>query len=98
MRSATNGYNNSYDDLMARTISQRELRNDSGGVLRAAQAGETFVITRNGTPVAELRGFPPRRFVPREEIARAARTAPRIDLDDFRADVDRVVDPYLGDG
>jgi prevent-host-death family protein len=36
-------------------ISQRQLRNDSGAVLRAVEAGETFVITSNGRPVAELR-------------------------------------------
>jgi prevent-host-death family protein len=36
-------------------ISQRQLRNDSGAVLRAVEAGETFVVTSNGRPVAELR-------------------------------------------
>ena len=40
---------------MPKSISQRELRNDSGEVLGAVQAGEEFVVTRNGTPVAELR-------------------------------------------
>ena len=37
-----------------RTISQRELRNDSAAVLREVQRGESFVVTRNGTPVASL--------------------------------------------
>ena len=36
-------------------ISQRQLRNDSGAVLRAVEAGESFVITNNGRPVGELR-------------------------------------------
>jgi len=36
-------------------ISQRQLRNESGAVLRAVEAGETFVVTSNGRPVAELR-------------------------------------------
>ena len=36
-------------------ISQRQLRNESGAVLRAVEAGESFVITNNGRPVAELR-------------------------------------------
>ena len=36
------------------TISQRQLRNDSGAVLRAVQAGGSFVITNHGTPVARI--------------------------------------------
>lgn len=78
-------------------ISQRELRNDSGAVLRDVEAGETLVITRNGTPVAELRPLGPRRFVPRERLAQAAKTAPRIDFSRFRADVDSIVDQRLDD-
>lgn len=78
-------------------ISQRELRNDSGAVLRDVEAGETLVITRNGTPVAELRPLGPRRFVPRERLAQAAKTAPRIDFERFRADVDSTVDQHLDD-
>ena len=80
---------------MARTITQRELRNDSAAVLREVQAGETLVITRNGTPVAEIRPLPPHRFVPRSLLADAARRAPRVDFARFRADLDAVVDPGL---
>jgi len=36
-------------------ISQRQLRNDSGAVMRAVEAGEVFIVTSNGRPVAELR-------------------------------------------
>lgn len=39
--------------LMA-TIPQRELRNDTAGVLRRVEAGETVRITSNGRPVADL--------------------------------------------
>jgi prevent-host-death family protein len=35
-------------------IPQRELRNDIGSVLRRAENGESFTITVNGRPVAEL--------------------------------------------
>jgi prevent-host-death family protein len=75
-----------------RTITQRELRNDSGGILREVQAGQVIIISRNGVPVAELRPLPPRRFVPRAVIADAARRAPRVDADRLRADLDAVVD------
>jgi len=40
---------------MATTIPQRELRNDVGTVLRRVEAGEEFIITVSGRPVAELR-------------------------------------------
>lgn len=77
---------------MGRNISQRELRNQSGAILREVQAGKTIVITRNGTPVAELRPLGPRRFVPRAVVAEAAVRAPRVDAARLRADVDAVVD------
>lgn len=77
---------------MSRMISQRELRNEAAAVLRQVQAGETLIVTRNGTPVAELRPLPPRRFVPRAVIAEAGRRAPRVDAARFRSDVDEVVD------
>ena len=34
------------------TVSHRELRNRSGEVLRAVEAGESFTITNGGVPVA----------------------------------------------
>jgi prevent-host-death family protein len=76
-------------------ITQRELRNDSAAVLREVQSGQTLVVTRNGTPVAELRPLPPRRFVAREVIADAAHRAPRVDYAQLRADLDAIVDPAL---
>jgi prevent-host-death family protein len=39
---------------MTETISQRELRNNSGEVLRRVQAGESYVVTNHGRPVARL--------------------------------------------
>lgn len=73
-------------------MTQRELRNDSGAVLREVQAGQTVIISRNGVPIAELRPIPPRRYVPRAAIADAARRAPRVDAGQLRADLDAVID------
>lgn len=84
-----------YLNQMDRTITQRELRNDSGAVLREVQAGETLIVTRNGVPVAELRPIQPHRFVPRLVIAEAARLAGRIDYCRFRADIDAVIDQSI---
>jgi prevent-host-death family protein len=81
---------------MSRTITQRELRNDSGAVLREVQAGQTIIVTRNGVPVAELRPVPPRRFVPRAAIADSAKRAPRVDAGRLRGDLDAVVDQAAG--
>ena len=77
---------------MSRTITQRELRNDSAAVLREIQAGQTLIVTRNGVPVAELRPVPPLCFGPRAAITAAAERAPRVDLDRFRTDLDAIVD------
>lgn len=80
---------------MNKTINQRELRNASARVLRQVQAGETLVVTRNGDPVAELRPIPPRRFVARSAIAKAAEIAEPVDVARFRADIDATVDPSV---
>lgn len=78
---------------MSRTITQRELRNDSAAVLRDVQSGQIITVTRNGMPVAELRPISRRRFVSRAAIAEAARRAPHVDFARWRADLDAVVDP-----
>ena len=83
--------------MKMRTITQRELRNQSGAVLREVEAGRTIIVTRNGTPVGELRPIKRRRFVPRATIADAAGNAARIDAAQFRADLDAVVDPHPHD-
>jgi prevent-host-death family protein len=36
------------------TIGQRELRNDNAKIIHRVLAGESFVVTRNGVPVADL--------------------------------------------
>ncbi len=82
---------------MNRVITQRELRNQSGAVLREVEAGRTIVVTRNGTPVAELRPIRPRRFALRATLAEAVARATRIDAARFRADLDAVVVPHLDD-
>lgn len=79
------------------TITQRQLRNDSAKVLRAVQEGQSMTITRNGTPVAELRPLAARRFVSRALLKEAAKTAPRIDARRFRDDIDAVIDPWVDD-
>ncbi len=82
---------------MTKTIAQRELRNENAKVIEAVAGGETFVVTRNGEPVAELRPLRAgrRTFISREEVAALASANVRIDRDQFRADLDDVIDQGL---
>ncbi|EHB56128.1 prevent-host-death family protein [Mycolicibacterium rhodesiae JS60] len=83
-----------YAGAVARTIAQRELRNESAKLMDAVAAGETFVITRHGEPVAELRPIQPGRktFTSRDDLARIAGAGVRIDPDQFRRDLDAAID------
>jgi len=81
-----------YDEVMTREITQRELRNESGKIMRALDRGASFVVTRNGVPVAELTPVRRRQSVPTEAAIAAFRGAPRVDFKRFREDVDRFVD------
>ena len=39
---------------MSQTVSHRELRNNSAGILRAVAAGESFIVTNHGSAVAVI--------------------------------------------
>ena len=82
------------------TIPARDLRNDTSGVLRRAQAGEEVVITVRGRPVARLGPLPvsQRAWMPRAELARRLRTAQadpglRADLAHLAGDTTEDLDP-----
>lgn len=77
---------------MRREITQRELRNNSGDVMRALDRGEAFVVTRNGVPVGELMPLRARRYVAAEAALAAFAGAPAISAEAFRADMDALVD------
>jgi antitoxin (DNA-binding transcriptional repressor) of toxin-antitoxin stability system len=77
---------------MAREISQRELRNQSGAIMRALDRGEEFVVTRNGVPVGELTPLQRRRFIAAEAAIAAFSGAPVVELERFRTDVDALLD------
>jgi|GraSoiStandDraft_51_1057287.scaffolds.fasta_scaffold1871817_2 prevent-host-death family protein len=69
-----------------KTIAQRELRNQSGEILRQAEAGEQFTITVDGRPVATLGPYQKRQWVPREELVKLLNSLPADPtfLDDVR--------------
>jgi prevent-host-death family protein len=75
---------------MATEITQRELRNDSGEIMRRLDEGESFVVTRNGVPVGELSPLRRYRFVRSEAAIAMFRHAPGVDLAKLRTDLDQV--------
>lgn len=77
---------------MSRRITQRELRNDSGRIMRALDKGKAFIVTRNGVPVGELIPLRQRVFVPAEAVLAAFAGAPRLAFKRFRKDVDTVIE------
>jgi prevent-host-death family protein len=77
---------------MARSITQRELRNSSGEIMRALDRGESFVVTRNGVPVGELAPVRSRQLVAAAIALAAFAGAPAIEPQRFRADVDAALD------
>jgi prevent-host-death family protein len=82
---------------MPKTIPQRQLRNDNAQIIDAVASGETFVVTRNGVPVAELgpvRGAR-RTFVQKGDLLSIVFHGPRIDFEQFRTDLDRAIDQSL---
>ncbi len=55
-------------------------------------AGESFIVTRNGTPVGELRPIRRSAFVPAQFALATFAGAPHLDLDGLRGDLDTAVD------
>ena len=74
---------------MAREITQRELRNDSGAIMRDLDRGESFVVTRAGVPVGELVPLRRHRFISADAAAAMFHDAPPVDYAKFRRDLDR---------
>lgn len=77
------------------TISQRELRNDNAEIMRRVEAGESFVITRNGKPVADLLPHRKKRLTGRE-AQELFRDLPPMDLGRWYSDRD-ADDEIFGD-
>ncbi|MFP5021351.1 type II toxin-antitoxin system Phd/YefM family antitoxin [Pseudonocardia phyllosphaerae] len=84
---------------MTEEIRQSDLRNDNAAVMRRVAAGESFVVTVNGRPVADVvphqRGTGRRRFVPVAELAGVLADGPEPDAPAWRADLDGA-DELLG--
>ncbi|MEU7861571.1 hypothetical protein [Nonomuraea sp. NPDC049141] len=78
-------------------VSVRQFVNDSGSVTRGLREGKRYILTINGEPLAEVKPIKRRRFVPTAEAQAVFATAPAIDWDDVRADLDSMIDDELRD-
>lgn len=85
---------------MSVEIRQSDLRNDNAAVMRRVAAGESFVVTVNGRPVADVvphrRDAGRRTFVPVAEVAAALAAVPSVDRASWLADL-AAADDALGD-
>jgi prevent-host-death family protein len=82
---------------MSVEVASRELRNDTAGLLRRVEEGETIVITRRGKPVADLvphRGATARWFTPDEVVEVIEQNAADPGLKD---DLERLVGETTAD-
>jgi antitoxin (DNA-binding transcriptional repressor) of toxin-antitoxin stability system len=78
---------------MTREVTERQLSDDCGEILRLLERGEMFIVTRDGVPVAELTPLRRPRFVRAEAAVEMFRTAPPLDHQRFRADLDALAEP-----
>lgn len=71
-----------YNNAMG-VIRQSDLRNENAAVMRRVAAGESFVVTVNGRPVADVTPHEPgtgkRRLVPVAEVTEAFSAGPAPD-------------------
>ena len=77
---------------MAKSITQRELRNSSGEIMRELDRGQSFVVTWNGVPVAELTPIRRGHFVKTANVLAAVAGTEPVDYRVLRADLDAAAD------
>ena len=78
-------------------VSVRQFVADSGSVTRGLRQVHTYTLTLNGEPLARMVPIRRRRAVPKEEVLAIFATAPVIDADELRADIDGTVSQNLRD-
>jgi prevent-host-death family protein len=71
-------------------ISQRDLRNGSAALMDAVERGESFLITRHGVEVAELRPIPVNSFVASAELKAAFASLPPGGYESMRSEADEL--------
>ncbi len=75
---------------MSTEVTQRELRNNSGEIMRGLDEGRSYIVTRNGVPVGELAPLRRHRFVSAQSAVAVFKGAPSVNLRRLRRDLDVV--------
>jgi len=78
-------------------VSVRQFVTDSGSVTRGLREGKPYVLTLNGEPLAEVVPIRRRRFVATATAQAMFATAPTLDYDELRRDLDTAIDDELSD-
>ena len=78
-------------------VSVRQFVADLGSVTRGLRQGRSYTLTLNGEPLARMVPIRRRRAVPKEEVLAIFATAPAIDTEDLRADLDHLLDQEVRD-
>lgn len=60
--------------------------------MNALEHGESFILTRNGVPVGEVRPYRERRKVTATELMEACRNLPPVDYEEMRAEAAEFLD------
>ncbi len=80
---------------MIKTITWRELSSNSSDVMRTLGDEHTFIVTRNGEPIAELHPIRRNRFVNTHRAREIFGEAPQLDADAFRCNIDLATDQSI---
>lgn len=78
-------------------VSVRQFVNDSDDITRGLREGRRYILTLNGEALAEIEPIRPGRFVPTVEAQAIFATAPALDWNEVRADLDQTIDDELRD-
>ena len=105
VRRSTAGYAGvvTYPGERPTDVSVRQFVADSGAVTRGLRQGHAYTLTLNGEPLARMIPIRRRQAVPTDEVFAIFATAPVIDAEELRTDLDEafdqdVRDPYEGTG
>lgn len=75
-------------------VTVRDLRNRGGEILKQVEVGRSFVVTRDGQPVAELKPLD-RKPLSRDVIIERFRHVPPIDAKRLRRELDAFIDQTI---
>ncbi len=75
-------------------VTVRDLRNKGGEILKQVESGRSFVVTRDGAPVAELRPLD-RQPLSRDVIIERFKRVPLVDTKRLRHDIDSFIDQTI---